>query len=208
MDTVRRSPHWKKVVELVNCITTYTKEAFDPTAPEISKLNIRDIAHALSLLCRANGHFPIFYSVAQHCLNCMNEAKARGYSQRVQLACLLHDATEAYMQDLPRPIKNQLVQYNVIEERLLQAIWSKWLDAPLTDEERKQVFEVDDAMLYNEFLCFMGQEIISPQVLKSQPVLETEPFEFVEQKMLQQFYRLTGINNNGTFVGVDWCKGQ
>lgn len=192
----------------MSCITTFTGASFDPTAPEVNKLNIHDVAHALSMLCRANGHFPVFYSVAQHCLNCMAEAQARGYSRRVQMACLLHDAAEAYLQDIPRPVKIQLAKYNELEEALLQIIWSKWLDAPLTKEEYRQVFEIDDALLYTEFHHFMNQEIITPQSLKIEPILCTEPFEAVEQRYLQEFYRLTATDTDKAFVGVDWCKGK
>ena len=73
-------------------ILTHSKIMFDPLHPEAELIEITDIAHALSMLCRANGHFQSFYSVGQHCINCMLEAKARGYSERVQLGCLLHDA--------------------------------------------------------------------------------------------------------------------
>ena len=59
-------------------ITTYSGHSFDPLFPERDKIDIRDIAHALSLLCRANGHFPTFYSIAQHSLHCLAEAVARG----------------------------------------------------------------------------------------------------------------------------------
>ena len=55
---------------------------------------IEDIAHALSLMCRANGHFKEFYSVGQHCIYCCEEAIKRGYSNTVALACLLHDASD------------------------------------------------------------------------------------------------------------------
>lgn len=92
-------------------ITTYTKKTFDPLAPKEEFLDIHDIAHSLSLLCRANGHFPEFYSVGEHCLNCAREAQARGYSVRVQLACLLHDASEAYLSDVTRPVKSALPEY-------------------------------------------------------------------------------------------------
>lgn len=85
-------------------ITTYLKKYFDPLNANINDIEIEDIAHALSLLCRANGHFEHFYSVAQHLLNCAKEAKARGYSKRVQLGCLLHDASEAYLSDVTRPV--------------------------------------------------------------------------------------------------------
>ena len=56
---------------IVSEIMTYTGKMFDPLRPEWEKIDIADIAHALSMLCRANGHFPTFYSVAQHCINCM-----------------------------------------------------------------------------------------------------------------------------------------
>ena len=68
----------------MGCITTYSGEAFDPAQPDSQKIHIADIAHALSLLCRANGHFKRFYSVGQHCVNCALEAQARGYRKRAR----------------------------------------------------------------------------------------------------------------------------
>ena len=105
-------------------ILTYTKTRFEPLNPIIEDIHIEDIAHALSMLARANGHFPQFYSVGQHSLNCCKEAKARGYSRRIQLGCLLHDASESYISDLTRPVKIQLPAYSVIEEKL-QSIASR-----------------------------------------------------------------------------------
>ena len=94
-----------------DCITTYSKISFAPAAPKIEQIEILDIAHALSMLVRANGHFPKFYSVGQHCIHCCEEAYARGYDRRVQLACLLHDASEAYLADITRPFKGHLIKY-------------------------------------------------------------------------------------------------
>ncbi|MBQ2478887.1 MAG: phosphohydrolase, partial [Erysipelotrichales bacterium] len=99
-------------------ITTYSGIHFTPTDPDPSQIEIRDIAHSLSLLCRANGHFKYFYTVAQHSLACALEAKARNHSVRVQLGCLLHDAAEAYVSDVTRPIKALLPEYLPIEDRL------------------------------------------------------------------------------------------
>ena len=62
-------------------ITTYTGKLFDPTNPNIDGIDIVDIAHALSLLCRGNGHVKYFYSVGQHSISCYREAKARNYSK-------------------------------------------------------------------------------------------------------------------------------
>lgn len=84
-------------------ITTYTGQHFEPTNPNPELIRIEDIAHALSLICRGNGHVKTFWSVGQHCICCAREAAARGLSNRMVLACLLHDASECYMSDVPTP---------------------------------------------------------------------------------------------------------
>ena len=190
--TLRRLRKWKKGVELVSEIMTYTKKMFDPLHPKAELIDIADIAHALSMLCRANGHFKNFYSVAQHSINCMKEAKARGYSDRVQLACLLHDASEAYLSDVTRPVKAELPRYKEIESPLQEMIWNKWLEKPLTEEDRIQVFAIDDALLVHEFLCFMGQQLADPipQIL-SNPEFTFSSFDACKHEFLDLFYQLT-----------------
>ena len=105
---------------------TCSKKMFDPVHPNAALIDINDIAHALSMLCRANGHFHTFHSVGQHSINCAREAAARGYSRRVQLACLLHDAGECYMSDVPRPFKQVLPSYIEAEDRLLDLVYEKF----------------------------------------------------------------------------------
>lgn len=92
-------------------ITTYTGKHFNPTQPNPDLISIQDIAHALSLICRGNGHVQTFWSVGQHCICCAKEAAARGLSDRMVLACLLHDASECYMSDVPTPFKKELPEY-------------------------------------------------------------------------------------------------
>lgn len=140
-------------------ILTYTKKKFTPTAPVADDVNIEDIAHALSMLCRANGHYASFYSIAAHCLNCYEEACARRESGRVKMACLLHDACEAYISDITRPVKQYLDDYKVIEDRLSKVIYEKFLGSPLTEYEEKMVKIIDDAMLFHEFLEFSGEKL-------------------------------------------------
>ena len=70
-------------------IITYKKLKFLPLAAQEEDIDINDIAHDLSLMCRANGHIKHFYSVAQHSINCTNEAYSRGLTKEAQLACLL-----------------------------------------------------------------------------------------------------------------------
>ena len=83
-------------------ITTYTGIRFYPASPDAEGICIEDIAHALSLLCRGNGHVSRFWSVAEHCILCAREAAAREWPARLVLACLLHDASECYLSDVPR----------------------------------------------------------------------------------------------------------
>lgn len=175
-------------------IMTYTKIMFDPLHPDVDLIDIEDIAHALSMLCRANGHFKTFYSVAQHCINCAKEAKSRGYSARIQLACLLHDASEAYLSDVTRPVKAELPRYKEIEAPLQKAIWNKWLGKPLNEVDLKQVFEIDDVILAHEFLHLMNAQIVevTPQIV-SEPEFAFVGFEPCKQEFLCLFRQLMDL---------------
>lgn len=163
-------------------ITTFTGKHFDPINPIIEDIDKKDIAHALSLMCRANGHVKQFYSVAQHSIACCLEAKARGYSTRIQIACLLHDASEAYLSDVTRPIKPKLTEYLIVEEKLQNIIWEKFLGTPLTKEEERNVFEIDDDMLSYEFLFLMPRSISE----NHKRILSKPSLEFVNPKEVEE----------------------
>ena len=176
----------------MSCIKTYSGIMIDPLEPKPEQIFIEDIAHALSMLCRANGHFKSFYSVGQHCVNCMEEASARGYSLRVQLASLLHDASEAYLADVTRPVKKELPRYLEIEEPLQNLIWEKYLGSPLTAEETAQVFSIDDDVLYHEFRVLMDTRLGDEEPkLWSEPVYEYIGFAYWEAQYLARFAALT-----------------
>ncbi len=140
-------------------ITTITGKHFDPVNPDERLIDIYDIAHSLSLICRANGHIKHFYSVAQHSLACAKEAETRGYSREVVLGCLLHDASEAYLSDVTRPIKKDLPFYLDVEERLQNLIWTHFLGRDISREEKEKIFEIDDQMLSMEFHRLMSEDI-------------------------------------------------
>ena len=172
-------------------ILTYNHHLIDPLAPETELVQIEDIAHALSMLCRANGHFPTFYSVGQHCINCAREAKARGYTRRVQLACLLHDASEAYLSDVTRPVKQELPKYKEIEEPLQNFIWQKYLGSGLTVEENRQVFEIDDDVLAHEFIQLMKWPLSEDVPTMYGPLtFEFTGFEVCQKEFLELFNSL------------------
>ncbi len=101
-------------------IRTYSGIYFDVFDPNPDHINIEDIAHSLSLLCRFAGHIRSFHSVAEHSL-----WVAHKVSPQNALSALLHDASEAYLIDLPSPIKKEMPQYLEIENNLMQVISEK-----------------------------------------------------------------------------------
>lgn len=169
-------------------ITTYGGTHFVPVNPDINTIHITDIAHALSLICRGNGHVKRFFSVGQHCINCALEAEARGYSARVIMACLLHDASEVYMSDVPRPFKQYLEQYKIFEEKLLNIIYEKYVGSLLTEEEQCILKQIDDDMLYYDLAVLLDEKTDRPEpVMKTKFSYEVQPFENVEKQYLLLF---------------------
>jgi len=177
-----------------NHIITFTKVSLNPLAPQAEDISIFDIAHSLSFMCRANGHIKSFFSVAQHCINCSLEAKARGLSQKLQLALLLHDASEAYLADITRPVKHNLSQYLEIEEGLQNLIYLNFGVTELTQSESEILDEIDNTMLHHEFLNLADFEIF-----KEEPHIfgiynfEFKNFKVVEDEYIEIFIALTKI---------------
>lgn len=169
-------------------ITTYSKIHFTPLAPQAEDIVIADIAHPLSFLTRANGHFPQFYSVGQHCIQCAKEAMAREYKERLVLACLLHDGSEAYLSDITRPVKKNLPGYRDAEKVLQDAIYRKFLGSVPDAEEEKCIKNVDDTCLYFEFLHFAGEKLFEqPGEMRSEPDFALRPFSEVEKEFMSIF---------------------
>lgn len=187
-----------------NFITTYSKTKFNPIEPNKEGILIEDIAHALSLMCRANGHFSEFYSVGQHSIFCCDEAIERGYSNTVALACLLHDASEAYLADITRPVKRNLEQYLVIEENLQSNIYEKFIGRSLTEEEEEQISLVDDAMLYNEFIHYMNMELPTKDTkLLSSPKFQFQDFGKVRDRFKELFDILIKSSKEETVMATE-----
>jgi uncharacterized protein len=107
-----------------NEITTATGREVNPLALRVEDIDIRDIAHALALTCRFNGHCRMFYSVAEHSVLVSNLCPPE-----FALEALLHDASEAYLGDVPTPLKRQWPEYRIAEERA-QATIAKCFGLP------------------------------------------------------------------------------
>lgn len=101
-----------------NWIETFTGKKVDPLRLEPNDISLVDIAHSLSLTCRFSGHCRKFYSVADHSLLVYRIVMLETRDPMTLLAALMHDAAEAYMVDIPRPIKYQLREVLEIERRI------------------------------------------------------------------------------------------
>ncbi len=193
-----------------HCIMTYSRVLMDPLDARPNQILIEDIAHSLSLMTRANGHFRQFYSVAQHCVNCAHEAQRRGFPKRLQLACLLHDAAEAYIADIPRPVKHRLTGFAEIEERITGVIFKKFGLGELSDDEWAAVKSVDDALLHAEFEALMGIRIYKTAPFVSMTHdFSLQDMEDVFRSFIRLFRALTepaGETDSRKVVGVDGCK--
>ena len=110
-----------------NFISTPTVAKFYFNNPNPDDIYIMDIAHALSLICRFGGHCDSFYSVAEHSIILGTLLEKDGADDLTLLAALLHDAEEAYLPDIPRPIKAMMPEADKIYEHLSQAIDDKYL---------------------------------------------------------------------------------
>lgn len=130
-------------------IQTYTGKQFYPLDPDHNNVCIEDIAHALSMNCRFNGHCKKFYSVAEHSVYVSYYVRGE-----YALNALLHDAAEAYISDLTRPVKHQIKEYRDIETNLDSCIsvafglWAglgydeiKEIDNKILMDERIQLFD-------------------------------------------------------------------
>ncbi len=89
-------------------VETSTGLYIDVSDPKPEKINVQDIAHALSNICRYNGHCQTFYSVAEHAVFVSKRLERKGFSPEIQMIGLHHDDAEAYLGDIPRPIKPML----------------------------------------------------------------------------------------------------
>lgn len=147
-------------IDTVGCYGNTIKVAsghyIDLLDPKPRSVDIWSIAAALSKICRFGGHCPEFYSVAEHCVHAARLAVADGIPTDGVLAVLLHDAAEAYVGDMVKPLKVVIPQFKEIEDRIELAIeahfgirFSRWktiikdYDLAMLKAEKTQMWPED-----------------------------------------------------------------
>lgn len=169
-------------------IQTYSGRRFTPTNPNPDAIVIQDISHALSMQCRFSGHVKRFYSVAQHCVLvsyiCDSEDALWG---------LMHDATEAYLVDVPRPLKRsgQFNAYLEFEYKMQLAICKRF---GLPEKEPVSVKKADTILLATEARDLMSPlhpdwaQPCDPLPFKIDPLPQQE----AKDLFMKRFFELTG----------------
>ncbi len=134
-------------------IQTAMGRQFWPISPRADEVFIDDISHALSMLCRFGGHCTRFYSVAEHSV--LLSRAATGQTAQVRLWALMHDASEAYIVDVPRPLKPFLTGYRASEDAIMAVVCERFGMDP---EMPAIVKQLDTAILTDE----MQQNMATP----------------------------------------------
>jgi hypothetical protein len=169
-------------------IQTHSGRRFNPLKPNPDAIVIQDISHALSMQCRFTGHCRSFYSVAQHSVLvsylCDESDKLWG---------LLHDASEAYLVDVPRPLKrtDTFAPYREAEANMQEAICRRF---GLPFQEPPSVKKADTALLATE-----ARDLMSPLHPDWKQMVEPLPFKIepwdpqhAKDMFMKRFFELTG----------------
>lgn len=189
-------------------IETYTGRAFWPLRPTKDALSIIDIAHALANQCRYSGHVQHFYSVAQHCCLLANWMAENGGSPMDCLQILMHDAPEAYLVDIPRPVKQYMPQYRVWDHAINDVIrdWMGWKDLPILPIQD----ELDSRVIVDERAQLMDRARTNDWGHKMEPLgIQILPWTPTEAERI--FLRLYAAYSHEAYgdhqyINFDWGK--
>lgn len=171
-------------------IATVSGKQFFLLEPKLEDIDINDIAHSLSMQCRWTGHTKYHYSVAQHSYYCSLLGPANEAFDR-----LMHDASEAYISDLNRPLKHYTdagIAYRKVEETIQHAIADRFTFSRI---EPTSVKLADNSMLYAEKYQIVGytfEEAEDWQRYDANNGITIEPWtpEFAKNKFLERFHEL------------------
>lgn len=148
----------KKYFDCVNnTIRLRSGRYFDLADPQPDQFEFSDIAGALSKICRFGGQIEHYYSVAEHCWHCAEQARKDGLPLETQVALLMHDAAEAFCGDMVKPLKIMMPGYAEVEARIESAIAERFqidfrreeflvrkIDHEILIAERRYLFSRDD----------------------------------------------------------------
>lgn len=158
---------------------TYSGQAFFPNDMSRSEIVVADIAHALSMQCRYNGHVRQFYSVAEHCV-----LMSYAVPPEDALWALLHDATEAYVGDLVRPVKKHLPDFVRIENAIMRKIVDQFDLGSY--EMPASVKEADNRIIENERRALLADSPL-PWTVHGEPLENIRIYAWIPAQAEMQY---------------------
>lgn len=168
-------------------ILTAAGRYFNFVEPEKNTFGIDEIAHALAHICRFTGHVREFYSVAQHSVLVSYEV-----ADRYALAGLLHDAAEAFIGDVAKPLKDLLPDYQLIERHIERAVLARF---GLPPELPHAVKQADLLLLVTEMRdlmpCVPGWAVGCAHIKPRDRVIKPWPPEKARLAFLTRYRELT-----------------
>jgi hypothetical protein len=141
-------------------MSSYSGVMIDVSHMSIEDVRLQDIAHALSMQCRYNGHVKKFYSVAEHSVLLAEHIFVFSVDPKAALYALLHDGSEAYLGDIVRPIKGLMLEYLNIERHVQTVIFERFGIADLEIEWQRLIDLCDHRILINEKDALLNENII------------------------------------------------
>lgn len=180
-------------------IQTVSGRRFNPLEPDPDEVDIGDIARALSNQCRFGGNCRSYYSVAQHCCLVSDVVAGRGGDVETRLWALLHDASEAYLVDLPHPLKHrsELGKLYAAAEDGLQAAILEHFGLPA--QPPPLIKQVDRALLATERRAVASEAWHWPELDGFEPLdLEIDPWlpERAYEEFLARYERLASTRGD------------
>lgn len=185
-----------ELVTISTCVETYQGRRLDLADPDPSTVSIVDIAHALGMQCRYNGHCKRFFSVAEHSVFCSRWLELTDYPVRLQLLALLHDAAEAYLGDLILPAKPLFPGYAAREAKVEAVIYEALKIEPPTEDEHQFVKLADNVALATEASVLMpsaGQGWRLAASAAEEPKIDCLAPPLAAVAFVERFHELGGV---------------
>lgn len=153
------------------------------TSPKEEEIDIKDIANALSKICRFGGHTNQFYSVAQHCV------LASYFGNNYKLEKLMHDASEAYLGDVIKPLKNLLAAHYANMELVFETVIAQKFQLVNTVEQRQVIKVADCYLLELEHLAFQlnNSKLLSHYMYATMGIPISNNVAWAPEEAMKQF---------------------
>lgn len=175
-----------------DCIRTFSGQYVNIIDPDPATLLIEDIAHGLAGQLRFGGQSPIRYTVAQHCVECARHTEGDKFE------ALMHDSPEAYLGDMPSPIKSHLPDYQALEKKFATML-SKKFNFNYPYHSLTKLVDIDELKWEWDAVMLAGTH--PPNIIHFVDVWSADR---AKEEFLKMFYELSALREENTI----WVEGN